>query len=133
MSNGEVRLSRCEMDNHSSFYLIIMYHIHRCILKYGYFMKYLSRSPTLSLSFPLLIVSILHSLTVSSFSGNLAYKVTDQSLRHTLETALSEGTGTVADVRIAEEQGTTHDHQLITNNELIQSPQREFLLLQGLI
>ena len=47
--------------------------------------------------------------------GNLAYKVTDQSLRHTLETALSEGSGTVADVRIAEEQGA---RQNITKHDL---------------
>ena len=34
-------------------------------------------------------------------AGNLAYAVTDESLRYTLESALSDGAGTVADVRIA--------------------------------
>ena len=34
-------------------------------------------------------------------AGNLAYAVTDESLRYTLESTLSDGAGTVADVRIA--------------------------------
>ncbi len=40
------------------------------------------------------------------YAGNLAYKVTDESLRHTIEGRLSDGAGTVADVRIAEDQDT---------------------------
>ena len=35
------------------------------------------------------------------YAGNLAYAVTEESLRHTVESQLSDGAGSVADVRIA--------------------------------
>jgi hypothetical protein len=40
------------------------------------------------------------------YVGNLAYKVTKESLKYSIESSISGGVGCVADVRLAEEEGT---------------------------
>ena len=42
----------------------------------------------------------------SVYVGNLPYKVTEESLRYSIESTMSDGQGTVADVRIAEDKDT---------------------------